>query len=573
LSSLRFFLVNDDGSKLRFHFRPKLLDSIKGYSRANFSSDLIAGLTVGIVALPLAMALAIASGLKPEVGIYTAVIGGFFVSLLGGSRVQVGGPAGAFVPLLVPIVAVHGPQGLVVCALIAGVILIALGVTKMGTLIRFIPYPVVTGFTSGIAVIILSTQLRDFFGLSATLPADFVGKLRALFSDFHPNWATMLMASIGVAIIWVWPPKLGRRIPGTMVVIFLAAIVTAVFHLNEQLGIATINSQFGNMPRGLPGPHWPTLSYDAWRALLPAGLTIAVLGAIESLLCAVVADGMIDDRHDSNQELVGQGMANIASGLFGGMPVTGVIARTAMNVRSGAHSPVAGMIHALALLLILLLAAPLAGHIPLAALSAVLVVVAIRMGEWHQFSRLRRWPKSDAAVFGCAFVLTVTTELPVAVGASLVLASALLVKRLSETTQVQADEEVTQANAPGQTISGRTIPEGVMVFRVFGAFFFGAADKLETSLRRAGQLPDVLVLRMRDVLAMDATGLDALEDLFEKLRKHDKHLILCGPHSQPLFALTRSGFLDKIGMANVCGDLDNALSRARQLLEERKAQG
>jgi SulP family sulfate permease len=565
--------VNDDRSKLRFHFRPKLLDSIKGYSRANFSSDFVAGLTVGIVALPLAMALAIASGLKPEVGIYTAVIGGFFVSLLGGSRVQVGGPAGAFVPLLVPIVAIHGPQGLVVCALIAGVILIVLGVTKMGTLIRFIPYPVVTGFTSGIAVIILSTQLRDFFGLSAALPADFVGKLRALFSDFHPNWATVLMAIIGVAIIWFWPPKLGRRIPGTMVVILLAAIVTAVFHLNEHLGIATINSQFGNMPRGLPGPHWPTLSYDAWRALLPAGLTIAVLGAIESLLCAVVADGMIDDRHDSNQELVGQGMANIASGLFGGMPVTGVIARTAMNVRSGAHSPVAGMIHALALLLILLLAAPLAGHIPLAALSAVLVVVAIRMGEWHQFSRLRRWPKSDAAVFGCAFVLTVTTELPVAVGASLVLASALLVKRLSETTQVQADEEVTQANAPGQTISGRKIPEGVMVFRVFGAFFFGAADKLETSLRRAGQLPDVLILRMRDVLAMDATGLDALEDLFEKLRKHDKHLILCGPHSQPLFALTRSGFLDKIGMANVCGDLDNALPRARQLLEERKAQG
>jgi SulP family sulfate permease len=511
--------------------------------------------------------------LKPEVGIYTAIIGGFFVSLLGGSRVQVGGPAGAFVPLLVPIVAVHGPQGLVVCALIAGVILIALGVTKMGTLIRFIPYPVVTGFTSGIAVIILSTQLRDFFGLPTALPADFVGKLRALLSDFNPNWATVLMALAGVLLIWFWPPKLGRKIPGTMVVILLAAGVTAVFHLETRLGIATINSQFGDMPRGLPGPHWPSLSFDAWRALLPAGLTIAVLGAIESLLCAVVADGMIDDHHDSNQELVGQGIANIASGLFGGMPVTGVIARTAMNVRSGAHSPVAGIIHALVLLLVLLLAAPLAGHIPLAALSAVLVVVGIRMGEWHQFARLRRWPKSDVAVFVCAFVLTVVTELPVAVGVSLVLASALLVKRLSETTQVHADEEVTQANAPGQSVSGRTIPEGVMVFRVFGAFFFGAADKLETSLRRAGQLPEVLILRMRDVLAMDATGLDALEDLFEKLRKHNKHLILCGPHSQPLFALTRSGFLDRIGMENVCGDLDAAIPRARHLLEARKAQG
>lgn len=562
--------VSNNDSKLRFHFRPKLLDAIQGYSRANFFADLGAGLTVGIVALPLAMALAIASGLKPEVGIYTAIIGGFFVSLLGGSRVQVGGPAGAFVPLLVPIVAMHGAQGLVVCALIAGVILIALGVTKMGTLIRFIPYPVVTGFTSGIAIIILSTQLRDFFGLSVVLPADFIGKLRVLLSGFHPNWATVIMAIAGVVLVWFWPSQFGRKIPGTIVVILLAAGVTAFFHLDTHLGIATINSQFGDMPRALPGPHWPALSFDAWRTLLPAALTIAVLGAIESLLCAVVADGMIDDRHDSNQELVGQGMANIASGLFGGMPVTGVIARTAMNVRSGAHSPVAGMVHALVLLVVLYLAAPLAGHIPLAALSAVLVVVAIRMGEWHQFARLRRWPKSDVAVFLCAFILTVTTELPVAVGVSLVLASALLVKRLSETTQVHADEEVTQANAPGQTTTGRMIPEGVMVFRVFGAFFFGAADKLETSLRRSGQLPDVLILRMRDVLAMDATGIDALEDLFEKLRKHGKNLILCGPHSQPLFALTRAGFLDKIGMDNVCGDMDAALGRARQMLETKQ---
>lgn len=562
--------MSQNDSKLRFQFRPKLLDTLPGYSKANLFADISAGLTVGIVALPLAMALAIASGLKPEVGIYTAIIGGFFVSLLGGSRVQVGGPAGAFVPLLVPIVAVHGPQGLVVCALIAGAILIVLGVTKMGTLIRFIPYPVVTGFTSGIAVIILSTQLRDFFGLATTLPADFIGKLRVLSSDFHPNWATVIMAITGIAVIWFWPARIGRKLPGTIVVIVLAAGATAFFQLDKHFGIATINSQFGDMPRALPGPHWPGLSFDAWRALLPAAMTIAVLGAIESLLCAVVADGMIDDRHDSNQELVGQGLANIASGLFGGMPVTGVIARTAMNVRSGAHSPVAGMIHALVLLLVLYLAAPLAGHIPLAALSAVLVVVGIRMGEWHQFTRLRRWPRSDVAVFLCAFVLTVTTELPVAVGVSLVLASALLVKRLSETTQVHADEEITQANAPGQSVSGRAIPEGVMVFRVFGAFFFGAADKLETSLRRAGQLPDVLILRMRDVLAMDATGLDALEDLLEKLRKHGKHLILCGPHSQPLFALTRSGFLDKIGMDNVCGDLDAALPRARQLLAERK---
>lgn len=473
-------------------------------------------------------------------------------------------------PMLVPIVAAHGPQGLVACALIAGVILIGLGVARLGTMIRFIPYPVVTGFTSGIAVIILSTQLRDFFGLTTPLPADFIGKLRGLVTDFSPNWPTFGMALAGALLIWFWPDAFGRKLPATIVVILMAAGATALFQLNKHWGIATIGSQFGTMPRSLPGPHWPGLSFDEWRALLPAGLTVAVLGAIESLLCAVVADGMIDDRHDSNQELVGQGMANIACALFGGMPATGVIARTATNVRSGARSPVAGMTHALTLLLVLVLAAPLASHIPLAALSAVLVVVALRMGEWHQFTRLRRWPKSDVAIFLTAFVLTVVTDLPVAVGVSLVLASALLVKRLSETTQVHADEEVTQANAPGQTTAGRMLPAGVMVFRVFGAFFFGAADKLETSLRRSGQLPEVLILRMRDVLAMDATGLDALEDLHEKMRRHGKNLILCGPHSQPLFALTRSGLLDKMGMENVCGDMAAALIQAQVLLEKRK---
>lgn len=565
--------MSENDSKSGFRFHPKLLDTLSGYTRANFCTDLGAGLTVGIVALPLAMALAIASGLKPEVGIYTAIIGGFFISLLGGSRVQVGGPAGAFVPMLAPIVLVHGPQGLVACALIAGVILFALGLARLGTMIRFIPYPVVTGFTSGIAVIILSTQLRDFFGLAVALPPDFVGKLRVVFTDFTPNWPTLGMALAGVLLIWFWPTRLGRKLPATIVIILVAAAVTAFFQLHARWGIATIGSQFGEMPRGLPGPHWPGLSFDEWRALLPAGLTVAVLGAIESLLCAVVADGMIDDRHDSNQELMGQGLANIACAIFGGMPATGVIARTATNIRSGARTPVAGMVHALTLLLVLLLAAPLASHIPLAALSAVLVVVALRMGEWHQFSRLRRWPKSDVAVFLTAFVLTIVTDLPVAVGVSLVLASALLVKRLSETTQVHADEEITQANAPGQTTAGRVLPAGVMAFRVFGAFFFGAADKLETSLRRAGQLPEVLILRMRDVLALDATGLDALEDLHEKLRKHGKNLILCGPHSQPLFALTRSGFLDRIGMDNVCGDLDAALARAGVLLESGKNKG
>jgi len=546
------------------------VDALKGYTAQTFLADFSAGVTVGIVALPLAMALAIASGLKPEIGIFTAIIGGLLVSLLGGSRVQIGGPAGAFVPLLAPIVLLHGPEALVVCALMAGVILFVLGACKLGTMIKYIPFPVVTGFTSGIAIIILSTQIKDFFGLSQKLPADFIGKVRELMLDFHPNWPTVLLAAVCTVAIWFWPKKIGRRLPGSIVVIALAAVVVQVFHWDKQLGIQTLFSQFGEMPRGLPAPHWPSLTFDAWRALLPAAMTVAVLGAIESLLCAVVADGMIDDRHDSNQELMGQGIANMVVGLFGGMPTTGVIARTATNVRNGAKTPIAGIIHALVLLLILVAAAPLARNIPLAALSAVLVVVALRMGEWHQFKRIMKWPKSDAMVFLCAFTLTVALDLPTAVGASLILASALLVKRLAETAHVEPDAEVTQGDSPGQQVAGRMVPPGVLVFRVFGAFFFGAADKLETSLLRAGGLPDVLILRLRDVLALDATGLDALEDLLEKLRTKKKELILCGPHSQPLFALTRSGFMDKLGMDNVCGDMEASLTRARHLLEQKK---
>ena len=547
-------------------FRPKLAESLKNYSTQTFFADLNAGLIVGIVALPLSLALAIASGLNPAIGLFTAIIGGFVVSAFGGSRVQIGGPAGAFVPLLAPIAIKHGPEALVVCALMAGVILFALGASKLGTMIKYIPFPVVTGFTSGIAVIIISTQVRDFFGLTEKLPPDFIGKLRALAETFHPNWPTMWLALICTFAIWFWPKKIGRRVPASMVVVVLATAASVVFNFHDKFGIETLGSQFGEMPRSIPAPHWPSLSFDAWRALVPAALTVAVLGAIESLLSAVVSDGMIDDRHDSNQELMGQGIANIAMGFFGGMPCTGVIARTATNVRSGGQTPVAGIIHSIAVMIILLAAAPLAKNIPLATLAAVLVVVSLRMGEWHQFIRLGRWPKSDVAVFLCAFILTVTVDLPVAVGTSLILASALLVKRLSDASHVRAEEDATQSNAPGQTTAGKIIPDGVLVFRVFGAFFFGAADKLETALRRAGQLPDVLILRMRDVLALDATGLDALEDLMEKMRKHKKDLILCGPHSQPMFALTRAGFIDRLGLENVCGDMNTSLARAREIL-------
>src|SRR5580692_908794 len=428
-------------------FHPQLLAALKNYTARSFYSDLAAGVTVGIVALPLSMALAIASGLPPQIGLFTAVIAGICISAFGGSRVQIGGPAGAFVPLLAPIVMKHGPEALVVCALMAGVILIGLGACKLGSLIKYIPFPVVTGFTSGIAIIIMSTQIRDFFGLPNKLPSDFIGKLTALAQNFHPNWPTVALALACTLAIWFWPKNIGRRIPGAIVVVVLAAIASVMFDWPNKLGIQTLGTQFGEMPRSLPAPHWPVLSLDEWRALIPAAMTVAVLGAIESLLSAVVADGMIDDHHDSNQELMGQGIANIAMGLFGGMPATGVIARTATNVRCGGRTPVAGIIHSLTVLVILLAAAPLAKHIPMAALSAVLVVVSLRMGEWHRFRRLNHWPKSDVAVFLCAFTLTVCIDLPTAVGASLVLASALLVGRLSELTEVRADDDVTQGNA------------------------------------------------------------------------------------------------------------------------------
>lgn len=556
--------------KIDFSFRPKLVDALKHYSASTFFADLSSGLIVGVVALPLSLALAIASGMKPEVGLFTAIIGGFLVSALGGSRVQIGGPAGAFVPLLAPIVMQHGPEALAVCALMAGAILILLGVCKLGSMIKYIPYPVVTGFTSGIAIIIMSTQIKDFFGLPQKLPPDFIGKMKVLSEHFQPNWPTVLLAVICTLAIWFWPKKIGRFLPGSMVVVIGATIASVFFHFHEHFGIATLGAAFGEMPRALPQPHWPSLTFEQWQALVPAAMTVAVLGAIESLLSAVVSDGMIDDRHDSNQELMGQGIANMAMGFFGGMPCTGVIARTATNCRSGGQTPVAGMIHAITILVVLLAAAPLAGRIPLAALSAVLVVVSIRMGEWHQFARLSRWPRSDAMVFLCAFGLTVLLDLPTAVGASLILASAMLVKRLAETAYVEPDPEVTQGNSPGQQISGKIIPDGVLVFRIFGAFFFGAADKLESSLRHAGELPDVLILRMRDALALDATGIDALEDLLEKLRTKKKDLILCGPHSQPLFALTRAGFLSRLGPENICGDMENSLTRANQILEAKK---
>src|SRR5882724_9483181 len=554
---------------MEWSFRPKLADTLKNYSPQDLIADLIAGLTVGIVALPLAMGFGIAAGVTPQAGIFTAVVAGFIISALGGSRVQIGGPTGAFVVIVYGIIAKYGLDNLLICTLMAGLMLLVMGFARLGGLIKYIPYPVTMGFTCGIAVLIFSTQIKDFLGLKLeTVPADFVEKLKALGDNIGTmQWPAATLALGSVSIILFWPKRLARRVPGSIVAVVLGTALVSLF----QFPVETIGTRFGGIPQCLPGLHLPPMSWANLQHLFQPAVTIALLAAIESLLSAVVADGMIDDRHDSNQELVAQGIANIACPLFGGIPATGAIARTATNIRSGARTPVAGIIHALTLLAIILAAAPLAKFIPLPTLSAVLMVVAYNMGEWHHFTRLARWPKSDSAVFLATFALTILIDLTVAVQVGMVLAAVLFIKRISETTQITAVDESTETEGPHHSLIGKQIPEGVLVYRVFGAFFFGAADKLETALKRARQEPDILILRMRKVLAMDATGLNALEGLHEKLLAKGKHLILSGPHTQPLFAMDRAGFLDRLGRENVCAHIDAALGRAGEILANKSS--
>jgi len=545
-------------------FRPKLFDTLQHYSRQDFTADLISGVTVGIVALPLAMAFAIASGVKPEAGIFTAVVAGFLMSALGGSKVSIGGPTGAFIVILYGIGLKYGPENLAICTIMAGLLLFVMGAVKLGSIIKFIPYPVTMGFTSGIAVLIFSTQIKDFLGLQvAKVPSEFIDKMRVLVGGLGTTqWMTLGVSAVSLGIILFWPKRLQRRVPGSIVALVLGTAAVAIF----ALPVETIGSRFGGIPQGLPSPHLPVIAWANLQSLLQPAVTIALLAAIESLLCAVVADGMVDDRHNSNQELMALGIANIVSPLFGGIAATGAIARTATNVKSGGRTPVAGMVHAVTLLAILLVAAPLAKYIPLATLSAVLVNVALHMGEWHNFARLPKWPASDAAVFLAAFILTVVVDLTVAVEIGLVLAAVLFIKRVSETTQITAVDEATETEGSQHSLIGREIPEGVMVYRIFGAFFFGAVDKLESVLKREKREPAVLILRMRKIVAMDATGLNALEDLYERLHRKGKHLVLSGPHTQPLFLMEKAGFLDRIGRDNVCPHIQAALARSRVIL-------
>ena len=553
-------------------FRPKLIECLRDYSRAKFAADILAGLTVGIVALPLAIGFAIASGVSPGAGIYTAIIGGFLVALLGGSRVQIGGPAGAFVGLVYAIVIQYGLPSLLLCTAMSGVFLFILGAARLGSLIKFIPHPVTTGFTCGIAITIMLTQVEELFGLSIeTVPAEFFAKMRVQAEALPTlDWPTLGMGIGSIVLIKLWPKRWGRFLPGSFVAVIIGTV--AVYFLKLE-SVATIGTRFGPdaFPNGLPEFTPLVVDWSHFGDLIRPAVALTLLGAIESLLSAVVSDGMIDDRHDSNQELMAQGVANITVPFFGGIPVTGVIARTATNVRNGANSPIAGITHAITLLLVVLLAAPLAQYIPLTVLGAVLLVVAYNMGDWQEFRVLAKHTRSDAAVFVVTFVLTVIFDLTVAVEVGMVLAAGLFIKRVTDTTQVSALDETGLSGQGHERV--QDVPKGVLIYRVFGALLFGAADKLDSVLRRAGAETRVVILHMAAVTALDRTALNALETLQEKLHRHNRQLILSGPHTQPYFLLEKSGFFERLGHENVAADLSSAVVRAKVLLQAPDAEG
>jgi len=552
--------------KLSQYFRPRLIDALRGYDKARFSTDVTAGITVGIVALPLAIAFAIASGAKPEAGIFTAIIAGFIISAIGGSRVQIGGPTGAFIVIVYGIIAQYGFANLLICTIMAGVMLIAMGAFKLGSLLKYFPRPLIIGFTNGIAVLIILSEVKDFLGLKiASLPAEFFHKLSAL-AHALPSFdiITFALASSSVLFIWFYPKKWAKHFPSPIVALVVGTALVGLFNLP----VETIGSRYGGIPQGLPDFSMPDFSISTIRYLIMPAFTIALLGAIESLLSASVADGMIDDKHDPNQELIAQGVANIVTPFFGGIPATGAIARTATNVRAGASSPISGMVHALTLLIIILIAAPLAQYIPLASLAAILLIVSINMGEWDVFKRLKSYPRSDAVVLLVTFSFTVIFDLTVAVEVGLLLAAIFFIRNMTELSNVKLSEEHTAMPYDGEaTIARKMAPPGVLIYRLYGALFFGIADKLESVLHQQHTEPEILVLNMSEVISMDASALYVLEGLHRKLMKRGKHLILCGPHTQPHYLMHQAGFLEKIGAENTVMSLSDALKRARAILE------
>jgi len=546
---------------------PKLFTTLKDYSRAQFIADATAGVIVGIVALPLAIAFAIASGVTPDRGLWTAIVAGFLISALGGSRVQIGGPTGAFVVIVYGIVQKYGVDGLIVATMIAGVFLIILGAAKLGGIIKFIPHPVVTGFTSGIAIIIFSSQVKDLLGLRmGAVPADFIEKWGA----FAEHWGSYNLYAIGVAavalaVIMAWPKY--SRIPGPFVALIVATILVQALNLP----VETIGSRFGTIAASLPHPALPHVTLENARLLVRPAFTIALLGAVESLLSAVVADGMIGGRHRPNMELVAQGIANVVTPLFGGIPATGAIARTATNVKNGARTPVAGMIHAVTLLLIVVFFGKWAALIPLAALGSILVVVAYHMSEWRAFKAELRAPKSDVVVLLATFGLTVLVDLTVAIEVGMVLAAFLFMRRMADVTEVKAlqlegDDPGDSYSSDPNAVSRRSIPKGVEVYEINGPFFFGAAEMFKDTLGRIARKPKVLIIRMRNVPAIDSTGMHALKDLVHRSRGDGTLVLISDIHTQPLAALEKSTVFAEIGNDHIFVSLDDALNHARRQL-------
>lgn len=546
-------------------FKPKIIDTLKNYSKAEFYKDVVAGVIVGIVALPLAIAFAIASGVSPEKGIITAIIAGFIISILGGSRVQIGGPTGAFIVIVYGIVQQYGVNGLIVATFMAGILLIIFGLTKLGGIIKFIPYPLIVGFTSGIALIIFSSEIKDFFGLNmGAVPADFINKWIAYgfhFSSVNPYAVGMAIVTVMIILLW---PRVSHKVPGSLIAILLTTLITQLF----KLPVETIGSRFGTISATFPAPHIPGISWEIIRQLIRPAFTIALLGAIESLLSAVVADGMISGNHRSNTELIAQGFANLCSSIFGGIPATGAIARTATNVKNGGRTPVAGIIHAVILLFILLFVGKWASLIPMATLAGILVVVAWNMSELGNFIFILKGSKSDAAVLVSTFLLTVFVDLTVAIEIGMVLAAFLFMRRMMKISSVQQFTSSGEARENDPFVATE-LPQGVAVFEISGPLFFGAAYKFKDAMNEIGQPPKVLIIRMKNVPIIDATGLRILKEVHQGMKTRGSKLILSEINNEQVMAeLQNARLMFQIGKGNVKNTFEQALKRATSLLNK-----
>ena len=558
----------------KFEFKPKLLSVLKNYSKADFSTDLMAGIIVGIVALPLAIAFGIASGVSPEKGIITAIVAGFIISFLGGSKVQIGGPTGAFIVIIYGIIQEYGIEGLMVATLLAGVLLVLLGAFKLGTVIKFIPYPIIVGFTSGIAVTIFTTQIADIFGLDfqgEKVPGDFIGKWLIYFRHFDSvNWWNATVSIISVFIIAI-TPKFSKKIPGSLIAIVI--VTAAVYCIKTYAGITsidTIGDRF-SIQAQLPEANVPSLDWEAIKNLFPVAVTIAVLGAIESLLSATVADGVIGDRHDSNTELIAQGIANIISPIFGGIPATGAIARTMTNINNGGRTPVSGIVHAVVLLLILLFLMPLAQYIPMACLAGVLVIVSYNMSGWRTFMALLRNPKSDVVVLLITFFLTVIFDLTIAIEVGLLIACVLFMKRVMETTEISVIRDEIDPNQESDLEVHEehiTLPKGIEVYEINGPYFFGIATKFEEIMSQLGDRPKIRIIRMRKVPFIDSTGIHNLANLCEMSQKENIHIILSGVNPKVHQVLEKSGFYELLGEDNICSNINEAVAKATETISK-----